>query len=51
MNRFVDRPGALDVHKASVTACVHVWEDAKLEEHLTEFQTNCARPAGVARLA
>ena len=39
MDRIVDRPGALDVHKASVTACVRVWEGSKLEEHLAEFQT------------
>ena len=39
MDRIVDRPGALDVHKASVTACVRVWEGRKLEEHLAEFQT------------
>jgi transposase len=39
MDRIVDRPGALDVHKASVTACVRVWEGRKLEERLSEFQT------------
>jgi transposase len=39
MDRIVDRPGALDVHKASVTACVRVWEGSKLAEHLAEFQT------------
>jgi transposase len=39
MDRIVDRPGALDVHKASVTACVRVWEGSKLEEHLAEFKT------------
>ena len=39
MDRIVDRPGALDVHKASVTACVRVWEGRKLEEHFAEFQT------------
>jgi transposase len=39
MERIVERPGALDVHKASVTACVRVWEGRKLEEHLAEFQT------------
>lgn len=38
MDRIVDRPGALDVHKASVTACVCVWEGSKLEEHVAEFQ-------------
>ena len=39
MDRIVDRPGALDVHKASVTACVRVWADGELSEHLAEFQT------------
>ena len=39
MDRIVDRPGALDVHKASVTACVRVWEGSKLAEHLAEFKT------------
>ncbi len=39
MDRIVDRPGALDVHKASVTACVRVWEGEKLDEHLATFQT------------
>ena len=39
MDRIVDRPGALDVQEASVTACVRVWEGRKLEEHLAEFQT------------
>src|SRR5919201_5586115 len=39
MRRIVERPGALDVHKASVTACVRVWRGGELEEHLAEFQT------------
>jgi transposase len=39
MDRIVDRPGALDVHKASVTACVRVWAEGELTEHLGEFQT------------
>ena len=39
MERIVERPGALDVHKASVTACVRVWEGRELEEHVAEFQT------------
>jgi transposase len=39
MDRIVDRPGALDVHKASVTACVRLWEERELTEHLAEFQT------------
>jgi transposase len=48
MDRIVDRPGALDVHKASVTACVRVWEDRELTEHLAEFQTTVQ---GLAPLA
>ena len=39
VDRIVERPGALDVHKASVTACVRVWEGRKLIEHVAEFQT------------
>jgi transposase len=39
MERIVERPGALDVHKASVTACVRVWVERKLTEHVAEFQT------------
>ena len=39
MDRIVERPGALDVHKANVTACVRVWPDRRLEEHVAEFQT------------
>jgi transposase len=39
MERIVERPGALDVHKASVTACVRVWQGRKLEEQMAEFQT------------
>ena len=39
MKRIVERPGALDVHKAVVTACVRVWEGRELTEHLAEFQT------------
>jgi hypothetical protein len=31
MKRIVERPGALDVHKASVTACVRVWKSGELE--------------------
>src|SRR5450755_4426906 len=42
MERIVERPGALDVHKASVTACVRVWEGRKLIEHIAEFQTTVA---------
>jgi transposase len=39
VERIVERPGALDVHKASVTACVRVWEGRELEERVAEFQT------------
>jgi transposase len=39
MERIVERPGALDVHKASVTACVRVWDEGELIEHVAEFQT------------
>jgi transposase len=39
MKRIVERPGALDVHKASVTACVRAWHGRELEEHLAEFAT------------
>jgi transposase len=39
MERIVQRPGALDVHKESVTACVRVWEGRELKEHMAEFQT------------
>src|SRR5918992_4989043 len=39
MERIVERPGALDVHQASVTACVRVWRERELEEHVAEFQT------------
>ena len=39
MERIVERPGALDVHKASVTACVRIWHDRRLEELVQEFPT------------
>ena len=39
MERMVERPGALDVHKASVTASVRVWQGRELEEHMAEFAT------------
>ena len=39
MDRIVERPGALDVRKATVMACVRVWEGHELEEHVAEFQT------------
>lgn len=39
MERIVERPGALDVHKASVTACVRTWEGREVTEHIAEFKT------------
>ena len=39
MERIVERPGALDVHKESMTACVRVWEGRELEEQMAEFRT------------
>jgi transposase len=39
MERIVERPGALDVHKASVTACVRVWTGRDLGEEVAEFKT------------
>lgn len=39
MERIVERPGALDVHKASVTACVRVWTGRVLSEEVAEFKT------------
>jgi transposase len=39
MERIVERPGALDVHKASVTACVRVWTGRTLAEQVAEFKT------------
>jgi transposase len=39
VDRIVERPGALDVHKATVMACVRVWTGRTLEEHVAEFVT------------
>jgi transposase len=39
LERIVERPGALDVHQASVTACVRVWHERRLEEDVAEFAT------------
>jgi transposase len=39
MERIVERPGALDVHKATVTACVRVWTGRVLKEEMAEFKT------------
>jgi transposase len=48
VERLVDRAGALDVHKQSVTACVRVWEGRELTEHLAEFQTTVHGLLGLA---
>jgi len=40
MDVVVERPGALDVHKASVTACVRVpAERGRRDEHIAQFST------------
>jgi transposase len=39
MQRIVERPGALDVHKATVMACVRVWQEREMTEHVAEFAT------------
>ena len=40
MEVIVERPAALDVHKATVTACVRVPDEHGVRvPHLTEFQT------------
>jgi len=41
MDVIVERPGALDVHKASVTACVRVpGERGARQEHIAQFSTS-----------
>jgi transposase len=43
METVVERPGALDVHKAQVTACVRTPADGGgREQHVAEFQTTVA---------
>jgi hypothetical protein len=43
METIVERPGALDVHKAQVTACVRTpAADGKREAHFAEFPTTVA---------
>lgn len=43
METVVERPGALDVHKAQVTACVRVPADGGgREQHVVEFSTTVA---------
>lgn len=39
MQRIVERPGALDVHQATVMACVRAWENRVVTEHVAEFKT------------
>ena len=51
MERIVERPGALDVHKAQVTACLRVWKGRELEERMAEFQDDGSWPVGAAGLA
>ena len=43
METVVERPGALDVHKAQVTACVRTpGEGRAREQHVAEFPTTVA---------
>jgi transposase len=43
MDTIVERPGALDVHKAQVTACVRTpAAGGRREQHFAEFQTTVA---------
>jgi hypothetical protein len=43
METIVERPAALDVHKAQVTACVRVPDErGRREQHVAEFQTTSA---------
>ena len=39
MDLLVERPGALDVHKASVTACVRVPREGERVQEVREFKT------------
>lgn len=40
MERVIERPGALDVHKEQVTACVRVpVKGGPREQHVAEFKT------------
>ncbi len=46
METIVERPGALDVHKAQVTACVRVpVAGGAREQHVAEFPTTVAGTA------
>lgn len=44
MDTIVERPGALDVHKAQVTACVRVpaAQGSGRDQHAAEFATTVA---------
>jgi len=49
MDVVVERPGALDVHKASVMACVRVpAERGRRDEHIAQFSTTVQLAARVA---
>jgi transposase len=39
MDTVIERPGALDVHKEQVTACVRTPAGRRREQHLAEFKT------------
>lgn len=40
METVIERPGALDVHKEQVTACVRVpAKSGRREQHVAEFKT------------
>ena len=39
MQRIVERPPSLHVHKESVTACVLLWQRRELQEHIAQFKT------------
>ena len=52
MEVIVERPAALDVHNASVMACVRAPGDGRRRvEHVAEFETTVQGPAHLARLA
>ena len=49
MDQVVERPAALDVHKAQVTVCVRTpGEDGARREEVREFKTTVREPARVA---
>lgn len=52
MDVVVERPGAFDVHKASVTACARVpAERGRRDEHIAQFSTTVQGLLGAVRLA